>query len=408
MRFSVVGVVALSSLCSLVAAGCGAKSDGAKCDKFSPCCAEGYCDSKPSFCMASRCDPKYSYASDSCWPVPHCVDRTLMFKDAKLTTADKWDGNPNSMDAVSEFTPSQARITDDGLVMDLLPSTTAGKKQGFGATVSMTRWFEYGKVSVRMKSGTSAWGVVSSFIIKNIQGDEFDYEWVGKQPNAVQTNYFYDGILDYTKGKPSYQLAPTQDNFHEYSFDWNPDRFIWIINGREDRRLNRVDTWDANAKIFKYPSREALLQFSIWDGGEENPGTAQWAGTPTDWTKAGGKFTATVQSINIECFYKGNETTWKQPKPTNNNGNNGNNGNNNNGGNGGNGGNGNGNGGGNGKGNGGGNGGSGGNKGGNGDDDVNRPDRTTGGDDNAAFSAQAPSSLAVILGLGLGALFAAH
>ncbi|KAI8874169.1 concanavalin A-like lectin/glucanase [Ramicandelaber brevisporus] len=302
-----------TSLLQLVSAECGEKAGGKKCDKSSPCCAEGYCDSKASFCMASRCDPKYSYSADSCWPVPHCVDRKFMFKDAKFTTADKWDGNPGSADLVSEFQPNQARITDEGLVMELLPPAK-GKKQGFGATVSMTRWIEFGKVTVRMKSGTAGWGVVSSFIIKNPQGDEADYEWIGKQPNAVQTNYFFNGILDFSKGRPSFQLAPTQDTLHEYTFDWSPERFIWMINGKEDRRLNRADTWDAGEKIFKYPSREALIQFSIWDGGADNPGTAQWSGTPTDWSGAGNKFTATVQSVDIDCYFKGNETTWKQPK----------------------------------------------------------------------------------------------
>jgi beta-glucanase (GH16 family) len=50
----------------------------------------------------------------------------------------------------------------------------------------------YGTVTARIKSGSPSGGVVSSFIYRNaVTGDEIDYEWVGKQPNEVQSNFYW-------------------------------------------------------------------------------------------------------------------------------------------------------------------------------------------------------------------------
>lgn len=50
----------------------------------------------------------------------------------------------------------------------------------------------YGTVSARIKSGSPSGGIVSSFIYRNaVTGDEIDYEWVGKRPNEVQSNYYW-------------------------------------------------------------------------------------------------------------------------------------------------------------------------------------------------------------------------
>jgi hypothetical protein len=54
---------------------------GKKCDEASPCCKNGYCSSKPSFC-ADGCDPENSYSEKSCYPRPGCANFETTFDDA--------------------------------------------------------------------------------------------------------------------------------------------------------------------------------------------------------------------------------------------------------------------------------------------------------------------------------------
>lgn len=54
------------------------------------------------------------------------------------------------------------------------------------------RWMLYGTVSARIKTASRSGGIVSSFIFRNaVTGDEIDYEWVGKDPQEVQSNYYW-------------------------------------------------------------------------------------------------------------------------------------------------------------------------------------------------------------------------
>jgi len=38
------------------------------------------------------------------------------------------------------------------------------------------------------------------------------------------------------------------------------------------------------------------------------PGTAQWAGTPTDWSDQNRAYTMYIQWVNVTCYYNGNTT----------------------------------------------------------------------------------------------------
>lgn len=207
------------------------------------------------------------------------------------------------------FEPSNARLKDHQLELQL----TQQASKGFGATVTSTRAIQYGTVVAQARSACKSGGVVSSFIIRNDQtGDEIDFEWVGKDPTRVQSNYYWKNQLDYTKMIPSPQMQDTTVDFHSYKVDWSPDRIQWSIDNRVFRTVKRSDTWDPKAKAFKYPDTEAYVSFSVWDGGSGAKGTADWAGGKIQWDK--GPFVMAVKSVDIKCFYKGNETTYIPPK----------------------------------------------------------------------------------------------
>lgn len=60
----------------------------------------------------------------------------------------------------------------------------------------------------------------------------------------------------------------------------------------------------------KYPSEPSRISFSLWDGGQGAEGTADWAGTPTDWSDPNKMYTMTVDWVNITCFQQDTSFTW--------------------------------------------------------------------------------------------------
>lgn len=260
--------------------------------------------------MPILCEPGSSYSPDSCWDTAHCVKDDVDFGSPNaFANIAEYKGDPSKTAFVSQFEPSNAKVNNGELEMTLVKQ---GDGKGFGATVINTRAIQYGTITAVMRSGCTSGGVVSSFIVRSDKtGDEIDFEWVGKDTSNVQSNYYWHDQLDYTKMVASPSLPDTTKNFHTYQINWTPDQIVWLINGKAFRTVKRADTWDASAKAFKYPDSEAYVSFSIWDGGSMAKGTSDWAGGRIDWAK--GPFVAAVKSVKIDCFYKGNETTYTPP-----------------------------------------------------------------------------------------------
>jgi beta-glucanase (GH16 family) len=286
---------------------------GKKCDKTSPCCKNGYCDSKPSFC-ADGCEPENSYSEKSCYPRPGCVNFETTFDDAKkLIQAVDYDANPNNYDFVSEFQPDHASIDNGHLRLDMKYSNKkneAGNYGGFGATVTWTRFIEYGKVTAVIKSASLSKGVVSSFITRSPEGDEIDFEWVGKNPTQVESNFYFNNELDWTKGGKHEVGGDTSKEFHEYTIEWMPDYITWYVDGKAIRTVRKTDTDRLSNGTYKFPNKLSRVQFSIWDGGSSAEGTAQWAGTPTDWSDKSRVYSMYVKSLKIECLYPNKTGEW--------------------------------------------------------------------------------------------------
>ncbi|KAJ1675737.1 putative glycosidase CRH2, partial [Spiromyces aspiralis] len=286
------------------------KCGGNTCDEFSPCCNGSYCSSGALYCMPGLCDPSKSYKPDSCWKVAHCIDQKVDFssKNAFAPIAD-YEGDPSKTAFVSQWTPNHASIQNGKLSLTL-------EKDGdssLGATVLNTRQIQYGQVSAVVQSGCASPGVVSSVIIRNDKiGDEIDFEFVGGDISTVQSNYYWHNQLDYTKMIKSPHIGDTTQELHTYQINWTPDEITWAVDGKPFRTVKRSDTWDDSAKAYKYPDSEATVSFSIWDAGAGGAqGTIDWAGGLVDWSK--GPFNMQVKSIDISCYYKGNDTTYTPP-----------------------------------------------------------------------------------------------
>ncbi|KAF9925778.1 hypothetical protein FBU30_004484 [Linnemannia zychae] len=229
-----------------------------------------------------------------------------------------FSGDPQDAAWTTEFLPNNARIENGNLILRLKKGNTInkfGNKPGFGATVSSTRWMLYGTVSARIKSGSWGGGIISSFIFRSaLSGDEIDYEWVGKDPTEVQSNYYWRTLagmdpkdIDYSNSRSQEVGAIHSQEYQTYTIEWLPDSLTWFINGKVIRKILRSEVKDS-----KYPSTPSQIQFSIWDGGLSDPETRDWAGGPTVWEEGQPPYEMMVDWVDIKCYTPVNPavTSW--------------------------------------------------------------------------------------------------
>ncbi|RUS21498.1 hypothetical protein BC937DRAFT_92467 [Endogone sp. FLAS-F59071] len=178
---------------------------------------------------------------------------------------------------------------------DMTKPNQYGKYQGFGATVSSIRSIVKGNLTARLRTASSSPGVVSSWITRNKHGDELDFEFVGKSPHQVQTNWYYNNVIDWTHGKyfDMPQLGDLNASFHEYMISWGDMQARWFVDGQcmGVLELNESDMF----------SRPQQWHFSVWDGGSGSPDTTNWAGGPTDWSDVNRIYRMEVDWVQVQC-----------------------------------------------------------------------------------------------------------
>ncbi|KAJ6263733.1 Beta-glucanase [Drechslerella dactyloides] len=170
----------------------------------------------------------------------------------------------------------------------------------------------WGKVEVVMKIAPGA-GVVSSFYMQSDTLDEIDLEWLGGQPNNLQTNFFSKGRQDvYTNGG-NHNVNDAVGAFHTYTIDWTTDRIIWSIDGAAVRTLTRASAGDF------YPQTPMQIKFGPWPAGDPGSGspkgTVDWAGGPINFSQ--GPFDMVIQSISITDYSTG-AVSYRHTNPSGN------------------------------------------------------------------------------------------
>ncbi|KAI9685734.1 MAG: hypothetical protein M1822_004294 [Bathelium mastoideum] len=168
-----------------------------------------------------------------------------------------------------------------------------------------SKWYiMFGHVEVVMQAAPGA-GIVSSSVLQSDDLDEIDWEWLGAQPNQVQTNYFGKGqTTTYNRGAFS-NVQGSQTGTHKYTIDWTSEQVVWQIDGTTVRTLT-----PANADN-QYPQTPMQIKIGAWAGGDpatNPPGTVQWAQGPVDWSQA--PFTMVVNSIYVQDYSTGTEYTY--------------------------------------------------------------------------------------------------
>lgn len=250
-----------------------------------------------AFCLGG-CDPRHSYALNSCVAAPICKSQTHTFAGLN-TVADKtkYLGDASKYEWVVDGTPMNS---GNNLLLTMAPDTV-------GTVMASTRYVWYGKITATMKTSRTA-GVVSAFIMMSDMKDEIDFEWVGTELTTTQTNYYFQGIPDYTHSG-NISSSDTYANWHTYEIDWQTDQITWSVDGQVGRVLKKSDTYNATSKRYEYPQTPARVQLSLWPGGlaSNSPGTIAWAGGEIDWTntadmKNPGYYYVQVQDVTVECY----------------------------------------------------------------------------------------------------------
>ncbi|GMM33352.1 Utr2 protein [Saccharomycopsis crataegensis] len=266
------------------------------CPIDTPCCDQyGLCG-VGSFCLAG-CNPLWSYNMSACMPQPICKNSNTSFtKTNQFLSEDDYYGDASQSDWTYQGTILEY---DDSIILAMTESASS-------TVVSSTRFIWYGHIDARIKSSHLA-GVVTAFILFSNVQDEVDYENVGVDLYKWQTNYYYQGILNWTHSKNITTTDSTFDNYHVLGIDWTEDRLQWIVNGEVGRTLYKNETWNATSQSYYYPQTPSRIQISLWAGGaSKDIGTVDWAGGAIDWSAPDltdpGYYYAFIDSANITCY----------------------------------------------------------------------------------------------------------
>ncbi|GAB0131655.1 hypothetical protein EsDP_00000117 [Epichloe bromicola] len=164
----------------------------------------------------------------------------------------------------------------------------------------------FGRVEMTVKAAPGA-GIVSSLVLESDDLDEIDIEWLGSNPDEMQSNYFGKGqTTTYNRGQ-FHAVPGTQARWIKYAVDWTKDRIVWMADGKVVRELRASD-----ADKDRFPQTPMQVKFGSWAGGDPStnaPGTVQWARGPTDYSE--GPFSMMVQAVLIADYSTGRQYRYR-------------------------------------------------------------------------------------------------
>ncbi|KAL3474219.1 concanavalin A-like lectin/glucanase domain-containing protein [Aspergillus californicus] len=268
------------------------------CPEEYPCCSVyGQCGTG-AYCLGG-CDPLMSHSLDSCAPMPVCQSKTYTWDNLDNAALNNdYLGNASEADWVYSGSPK----LEDGNLLLTMP------KESVGSLFANNHYIWYGKIGARIKSSRGA-GVVTAFILLSDTKDEIDYEWVGADLSVVETNWYFQGILDYENGdKAEVDGDNTFEDWHHYEIDWSPEKLTWSVDGKVVRTLTKESTFNETADRYEYPQTPSRMQMSLWPAGQASnaQGTIEWAGGEIDWDSEDiqdtGYYYASFGNVSVECY----------------------------------------------------------------------------------------------------------
>jgi hypothetical protein len=127
--------------------------------------------------------------------------------------------------------------------------------------------------AIRAPAGDAS-GLNYNLYLSSLEGcremDEIDFEFLGNDKRALQTNYHVAG----GGGREQIHRLPfdPSDGFHHYAIAWDAKAIEWRVDGelirREERREEEGEPW---------PEKPMRLYASVWDASDIDEG--RWTGT---------------------------------------------------------------------------------------------------------------------------------
>ena len=169
----------------------------------------------------------------------------------KMEASDGWSNG-----GMFDCTWSKNNVQFSGGKMNL--SITGNSRQGYkGAEYRTTQSFGYGMYDVSMKPIKND-GVVSSFFTytgpsDGTVWDEIDIEFLGKNTNQVQFNY-------YTRGQGNHEYVynlgfDASQSFHQYGFYWDRSSITWYVDQKPVYKATR-----------DIPTTPGRIMMNVWNG----------------------------------------------------------------------------------------------------------------------------------------------
>lgn len=193
-------------------------------------------------------------------------------------------------------------FTSDGVVLSIKEAANA-------PVMRSNKYIFYGKVEYEMKAAPGA-GIITGATLQSDDLDEIDIEWVGVKPGQVQSNWFHFGAQEgekYDRGG-THDVDDAMGKFHTYTIDWTPAAMTWSVDGKAVRTVPVADSKG------KFPTSPMHLRVGPWVAGKPGtpPGTKDWAGGDTDFSK--GPFKCTIRKITVTDYAGGSTPATKEVK----------------------------------------------------------------------------------------------
>jgi beta-glucanase (GH16 family) len=267
----------------------------------------------------------------------NCLSQTITFNDTKRIFS---LGGLPSVGYIPELDVSRYDFTIDyhaekvsypssgGVTIKVTPSAK-GDGTTESARMSSTRLFQYGRVTAKMKVPPVP-GIVTTFItmgpwlpdsglgnapVDKQGGDEIDFEFLGKNPNQVETNIFYRGVKELS-ARGGAHAVQDYTQFHTYTIDWKRETIQFLIDNQVVRTYTKSGP-EADSKYLDkskryFPDRAQKVAFSLWS----DPNN-QWSGGIPQWPTAAKEASATYEYIKFECYDDKDQVVPKWPLTNN-------------------------------------------------------------------------------------------
>lgn len=229
---------------------------------------------------------------------------TTCAPDPALGTAHTWNLSTNSiLDSTWNITNGAVGYTDNAAQFTIAKALDS-------PTIRSNFYLFFGRLEYHVQAGPGQ-GVISSVVLQSDDLDEIDWEWVGKNTNQVQTNYFSKGQT--INGSAAYFTidGDTTTSYHNYTTVWTQESLEWWCDGTRLRVLEYASNTTA------YPQTPMTVKIGIWPGGDPSgtPGRIAWAGGVINYDD--GPYNMYVSQISahdytsgVQYTYNGKAGTW--------------------------------------------------------------------------------------------------